>query len=175
MPPRGEARSDIDVVFDLAVRLGLGNRFWSGDVEAAFTYHLAPSGITPAMLRDAPRRTMRVPLETRYKKYQEQGFGTPSGRLEIFSTRLQAIGQSPLPQFRAPRLDPSGQFPLVLTSAKTPIYCHSQHRNLSRLRRIVPDPVIEMNPTTAALHQIEHGESVSISRRGGEVCGRVQT
>src|SRR5262249_24845501 len=62
VPPRGEARSDIDVVFDLAVRLGLGNRFWSGDVDAALKYHLAPSGMTPAMLRDAPRRTMRVPL-----------------------------------------------------------------------------------------------------------------
>jgi len=172
MASRGEARSDIDVVFDLAVRLGLGNRFWSGDVEAAFTYHLAPSGITPTMLRDAPRRTMRVPLETRYRKYQQQGFGTLSGRLEIFSTRLQGIGQSPLPEYRAPRLDPSGQFPLVLTSAKTPIYCHSQHRNLSRLRRIVPDPVVEMNPAAAAMYEIEPDEWVSISTPRGSVRAR---
>ena len=84
VPSRGEARSDIDVVFDLAVRLGLGDRFWNGDVEAALSHHLAPIGITRAMLRDAPRRTMRVPLETRYRKYQQQGFGTPSGKLEIF-------------------------------------------------------------------------------------------
>jgi hypothetical protein len=62
-----------------------------------------------------------VPLETRYRKYQEQGFGTPSGKLEIFSNALQAIGQSPLPDFRAPHLDPTSNFPLVLTSAKTPI------------------------------------------------------
>ena len=62
-----------------------------------------------------------MPLETRYQKYQHQGFGTPSGRLEIFSTKLQAIGQSPLPEFRAPRLDPTSEFPVVLTSAKTPI------------------------------------------------------
>jgi len=81
VPPRGEARADIDVVFDLAVRLGLGDRFWNGDVEAALSHHFAPSGITPSMLRSAPRRTMRVPLETRYRKYQEQGFGTPLGRL----------------------------------------------------------------------------------------------
>ena len=86
---------------------------------------------------------MRLPLETRYRKYQEQGFGTPSGKVEIFSTDLQTIGQSPLPEFRPPRLDPTLEFPLVLTSAKTPIYCHSQHRNLSRLRRVIPDPVVE--------------------------------
>ena len=172
VPARGEARADIDVVFDLAVRLGLGNRFWNGDVEAALTHHLAPSGVTPEMLRDAPRRTMRVPLETRYRKYQHRGFGTPSGRLEIFSTKLQAIGQSPLPEFRAPRLDLGSEFPLVLTSAKTPIYCHSQHRNLSRLRRVVPDPVVELNPATAALHHIEQNAWVSITTPRGSVRAR---
>src|SRR6266436_4380567 len=121
--PRGEARADIDVVFDLAVRLGLGDRFWQGDVESGLAHHLAPSDLTPTMLRSAPRGSVRVPLETQYRKYQEQGFGTPSGKLEIFSTALQVIGQSPLPEFHAPRLDPTLEFPLVLTSAKTPIYC----------------------------------------------------
>ena len=136
------------------------------------THHLAPSGLTPAMLRNAPRGAMRVPLETRYRKYQEQGFGTPSGKLEIFSTALQTIGQSPLPEFRPPRLDPTLEFPLVLTSAKTPIYCHSQHRNLSRLRRVIPDPVVEINPATAALRGIEQDEWVSISTPRGSVRAR---
>jgi anaerobic selenocysteine-containing dehydrogenase len=95
VPPRSEARADIDVVFDLAVRLGLGDRFWNGDVEAALSHQLAPSGITPAMLRNAQRRAIRVPLETQYRKYREQGFATPSGKLEIFSMTLQAIGQPP--------------------------------------------------------------------------------
>src|SRR6202035_1135201 len=38
--PRGEARADIDIVFDLAVRLGLGNHFWHGNVLAALDHHL---------------------------------------------------------------------------------------------------------------------------------------
>ncbi|HWX36792.1 MAG TPA: molybdopterin dinucleotide binding domain-containing protein [Steroidobacteraceae bacterium] len=172
VPERGEARADIDVVFDLAVRLGLGDRFWQGDVESGLAHHLAPSGLTPTMLRSAPRSTLRVPLETRYRKYQQQGFSTPFGKLEIFSTALQAIGQSPLPEFRAPHLDPTAKFPLVLTSAKTPIYCHSQHRNLARLRRIIPDPVVEINPVTAELHEIEQDEWVSISTPRGSVRAR---
>jgi anaerobic selenocysteine-containing dehydrogenase len=172
VPARGEARADIDVVFDLAVRLGLGDRFWQGDVESGLAHHLAPSGLTPTMLRSAPRSTLRVPLETRYRKYQQQGFSTPFGKLEIFSTALQAIGQSPLPEFRAPHLDPTAKFPLVLTSAKTPIYCHSQHRNLARLRRIIPDPVVEINPVTAELHEIEQDEWVSISTPRGSVRAR---
>jgi anaerobic selenocysteine-containing dehydrogenase len=44
--PPGEARSDNDVIFDLAARLGLGDYFWNGDVAAAYRQQLGPSGIT---------------------------------------------------------------------------------------------------------------------------------
>jgi len=124
------------------------------------------------MLRNAPRGIARVPLETRYRKYQEQGLSTPSGKLEIFSTALQSIGQSPSPEFRAPHLDSTSKFPLVLTSAKTPLYCLSQHRNLSRLRRVIPEPMVEINPATAALHEIEQDEWVSISTPRGSIRAR---
>ena len=99
--PRGEARADIDIVFDLAVRLGLGNQFWHGDIEAALDYHLAPSGLSVQALRAAPRG-IRVPLETAYRKYRSGGFATPSAKIEIYSETLQAVGEPPLPEFRAP-------------------------------------------------------------------------
>ena len=36
------------------------------------------------------------------RKYRRNGFATPSGKLEIFSPALQAIGEPPLPVFREP-------------------------------------------------------------------------
>ena len=54
MAPRGEARSDLQIVFDLATRLGLGTHFGGGDIDAAFRHQLAPSGITPEDLRAHP-------------------------------------------------------------------------------------------------------------------------
>src|SRR5262249_45960796 len=158
---RGEARADLDVVFDLAVRLGLGNQFWHGDVDAALDYHLAPSGITLEALRANPRG-IRVPLATAYEKYRGVGFATPSGRIEIFSAALQAIGEPPLPEYRAPFSEAPG-FPLTLTSAKTPLYCHSQHRNLARLRRLEPHPVAEISPKTATSREIGEGDWLAIT------------
>ena len=96
--PRGEARSDIDIVFDLAVRLGLGNHFWHGDVAAALDHHLTPSGLSLDALRAKPRG-IRVPLQTSYEKYRDGGFSTPSGKLEIFSSVLPLIGEPPYPSF----------------------------------------------------------------------------
>jgi anaerobic selenocysteine-containing dehydrogenase len=168
--PRGEARADIDIVFDLAVRLGLGNQFWQGDVEAALDHHLAPSGISIAALRANPRG-IRVPLETAYEKYRGAGFTTPSGKIEIFSAALQASGEPPLPEFRAPYSAAPG-FPLTLTSAKTPLYCHSQHRNLAKLRRLEPDPVAEISPLTAAARNIGEGDWLAITTPRGRMRAR---
>lgn len=172
VPPRGEARADIDVVFELATRLGLGAHFWGGNVEDALRHYLAPSGITPEQLRAVPRG-IRFPLETTHFKYRRNGFATPSGKLEIFSEALQAIGQPPLPVFEAPA-HVTARFPLTLTSAKTPLYCHSQHRNLPRLRRSLPEPFVEMNPATAAARGISEGDWVAIVTPKGRIRARAR-
>jgi anaerobic selenocysteine-containing dehydrogenase len=171
--PRGEARADIDVVFDLAVRLGLGEHFWNGDVDAGLRHHLAPSGVTPEALR-AAGRGVRVPLQTVYRKYRDRGFATPSGKLEIFSEALQGIGEPALPEFREHLRDTDKRFPLLLTSTKSPLYCHSQHRNLPRLRRLLPDPVVELSPATATSRGIAAGEWVAIITPHGRVRARAR-
>src|SRR5262249_23745722 len=76
--PRGEARSDTQIVFDLACRLGLGAHFWDGDIAAAYRYQLCPSGVSLDALRENPRG-VRVPLQTRYRKFAEQNDGRPRG------------------------------------------------------------------------------------------------
>ena len=177
--PRGEARADIDLVFDLAARLSLGEHFWHGDIDAAMRHYLAPSGITPEQLRSTPDG-IRYPLETTHYKYRRNGFATPSGRLELFSEALQTIGQPPLPEFRIPSHSLEQErgsdlrFPLVLTSTKTPLYCHSQHRNLPRLRRTLPEPIVEMNPATATSRGIDDGDLVAIVTPKGRVHARAR-
>jgi anaerobic selenocysteine-containing dehydrogenase len=110
-PPRGEARSDLQIVFALATRLGLGGQFWNGDLDAAFRHQLAPSGVTLEQLRAEPAG-VRVPLATRYRKYAElnggapRGFRTPSGKVELYSEALADHGYPPLPEFEEPRTSP---------------------------------------------------------------------
>jgi anaerobic selenocysteine-containing dehydrogenase len=169
--PRGEARPDIDIVFDLAVRLGLGDRFWNGDVDAALDHQLAPSGLTVRALR-ARSRGIRVPLKTAHQKYRDTGFATSSGKVEIFSSALHAIGEAPFPVFRPP-LAADG-FPLTLTTIKTPHYCHSQHRNLASLRRLEPDPIAELSHQTACSRGISDGDWMSIVTPHGRVRVRAR-
>src|SRR5439155_11258825 len=157
--------------FELARRLGLGDRFFGGDIDEGYRAVLAPSGVSLEQLREQPAG-VRVPLTTRYRKYAERtaaglaGFRTPSRRVEIYSEEFLEHGQDPLPAFVTSDIGPSGhrdrvgRYPLTLTTAKTLHFCHSQHRSLPRLRRPNPDPLVELHPAAAQERGIGDGEWV---------------
>jgi anaerobic selenocysteine-containing dehydrogenase len=178
--PRGEARSDLQIIFALATRLGLGEQFFDGDIHAAFSHQLAPSGITLEQLRANPAG-VRVPLTTRHRKYATSGgFHTPTHKIELYSEAFLSAGYPPLPAFDEPptsprsRPDLADRFPLILTCAKPLWFCESQHRNLARLRRSAPEPQVEIHPDAAGTRGIAAGDWVRISTPGGSVRARAK-
>ena len=178
VPPPGAARSDTDIIFDLAVRLGLGEHFWNGDVEAAYRFQLAQSGLSLEALRAEPRG-IRAPLTTRYAKHAEpdakgdpRGFATPSRKVEFWSETMQAKGYAPMPEFAAPPTPQAERYPLVLTCAKPTLFCQTQHRALPSLRRRAMDPEVMLHPETAARRGIAAGDWVSVETQAGAMRAR---
>jgi anaerobic selenocysteine-containing dehydrogenase len=186
VPPVGEARSDIDIVFALADRLGLGAQFWNGDVDAAHRAQLAPSGMTLDALRAAPEG-LRVPLQTRHRKHADpdaqgnmRGFATPSRKVELWSETFLDHGYAALPDFVEPQIGPAARpdlaarFPLVLTCAKPTLFCQTQHRALPSLRRRAPEPEVELHPDAAAARGIVAGSWVSVETPAGGMRARAR-
>jgi anaerobic selenocysteine-containing dehydrogenase len=171
VPPLHESRSELGIIFDLAMRLGAGEHFFAGDIEAGLNWQLAPSGLTVEMLRAHPQG-VRGETRTRYRKYadtdprtgQPCGFHTASGKVEVYSTRLAQAGHAPLPLItsRSGASHPPDAYPLVLTFFRLVQYCDEHHRNIPRLRRAVPEPFIEIHPSTAASADIADGEWVIV-------------
>ncbi|HEU4367011.1 MAG TPA: molybdopterin-dependent oxidoreductase [Methylomirabilota bacterium] len=163
--PRGEARSDTWIACELAKRLGLGEAFFGGEVDAGHRFMLEPSGVTLEALR-ASSQGVRVPAEIRYRRHAARqgdrvaGFATPSRRVEIYASQFLDHGYAPLPDYVEPAVSPvsrpdlAARYPLVLTSAKVVQFCHSQHRSLPRLRRHSPDPLVELHPSAAGARGI---------------------
>ena len=175
--PPGEARADAEIVFDLAKRLGLGEQFWDGDIEAAYRYQLGPSGVTLDQLHDSPGG-IRVPLATRYRKYTANGFATPSRRVELYSQTFLDHGYAPLPDFEEPQIGPAtrpdlaARFPLILTCAKPAVFCQTQHRVLPSLRKHSAAPEVVLHPIAAAARRIGNGDWVTIETPEGSVRAR---
>lgn len=183
--PRGEARSDVQVVFEIATRLGLGDYFWDGDIEAAYEYQLGPSGVTLEELRSKPGG-IQLPVETRYRKFSERedgiakGFNTPSRKIELYSETMIEHGYNPLPTYEEPLVSPrsrpdlTARFPLILTCAKHTLFCETQHRALPSLRRQAMEPEVELHPDTAAERGIAAGDWVAIETPQGAVRARAK-
>jgi anaerobic selenocysteine-containing dehydrogenase len=183
--PRGEARSDLEIVFALAKRLGLGALFWDGEIDAAWRHQLEPSGITLEQLRAQPAG-IALPLATRHHKHTELsdgvsvGFRTPSGKIELLSETLAEHGYPALPTFTEPAISPrsrpdlADRYPLVLTCAKSVRFAESQHRQIATLRRATPDPQIEIHPDAAADRLVAAGDWVRIVTPNGAVRARAR-
>ncbi|MFI7342868.1 molybdopterin-dependent oxidoreductase [Streptomyces sp. NPDC050085] len=172
-PPAG-TRSDTEVVFALAERLGMGGEFFDGDVEAAWNWQLEPLGLTVERLRGAPGG-VRVPRPEGERRYADvddtgrvSGFNTPTRRVELYAERLLDQGCPPVPEHHEPEA-PDDAFPLVLTCAKHSRFVHSQHRSIASLRRRAPDPHLDVHPDTAAARGITQGQWVELATRRGAI------
>jgi len=129
---------------------------------------------------------VRVPLEVRHRKYAEEaggrprGFGTPSRKVEVYSQLFLEHGQPPLPEYVEPAVGPvsrpdlAARYPLVLTCAKLPQFCHSQHRGLPALRRLVRDPEVQMHPSAAGARGVADGDWVVIETPEGQIRARAR-
>lgn len=179
--PVGEARSDTDIALQLGRRLGLEGQLFGCDADRGHDHMLAPSGLSVAKLRAEPagiELAAAIALEpyagpAADREGAPRGFATPTRRIEIYSERLLEHGYRPIPTLRPDDTTPgAAAFPLRLSCAKSVAYCHSQHRNIASLRRLAPDPSLEMPPECAARRGIRQGDWVRIRTPSGTAVAR---
>jgi anaerobic selenocysteine-containing dehydrogenase len=171
----GECRSDWWFWRELAHRLGYGAHFPWQDEAQAIDDLLRPVGVsTQDLLENASGLYCGDPM--RYRKYEQDGFHTPSGKVEFYSHVLDAYGYDPLPDYEEPvespvrRPDLAERFPLILNAGRREaVYTHSRHRNLPQLRAKAPHPWAEMHPQTAAGAGIENGDWVVVETLRGSL------
>ncbi len=181
IPPQYDSWPDMKVIFELARKLGLGDKFWNGNVEAAFDYMLAPSDISVDHLKKNPGGiSLDAPLA--YRKYEKkdssgkfQGFGTPSQRIELYCQVFKDHGYDPLPDWKEPptfhfaRTGSKEKHPLILINFKLLYFSHGQHRAIPSLRKAVPYPFVEINSTKARELGIAAGEWVILESPYGTI------
>jgi len=195
--PLGEARSDTDIVFDLARRLRLDDPLldpWGGEggppaaaahaaaFDAAMDWLLGPAGLTMAELTSHPGgMPVPDPLVPGERGYEAHGFATPSGRMELASTVLAAhesvTGAGALPVYVPPahEAEPAlaAAYPFVLsTGARLPMFIHSRTYRLRWTRGLRPDPAVDLNPADGRRLGVGQGDRIELATPTG--CVRVR-
>lgn len=159
---------------ELAVRMGYGDYFPWETEEAALNDRVKPLGCTFEELRQKPDGI--IYSERTEKKYERTGFKTASGKVEFYSDELKSHGYDPLPIYQEPDESPVSvpglfsEYPFILTSgARTLGYFHSRYRNLPSLRKIAPEPLVEIHEDKARALGIADGDTVIVESTRGRI------
>ena len=134
----GLARDDRDVMLNVAHRLGLHKAFPWPDRMTYLNGLLEDTGMT---LPEFQEKGIHL-SQMRYLKHEKDGFHTPSGKFELYSSILEHAGMPPLPSYVEPPLSPIStpelvqEYPLILMSGiKVRHYFHSEFRQVQSLRK----------------------------------------
>jgi anaerobic selenocysteine-containing dehydrogenase len=172
LPRPGDQRTDTEFIFALAGRLGLGDRFWEGDIEAGINERLRPLGLTVAELVAAGGwQTISSDFGS---PEPAQRLDTPSGKVELLSSTLQQAGHLGLPVYLEPAESPLStpqlrqDYPLILSSQKPESFVHSAYRWVPALKHREAHPVLEIHPDTAQTYGVVEGREVEITSPRGE-------
>ena len=186
MKPEFERRSDYDVFKGLAERLGFGDDWKWADLTECYNWR-AKGLLDEFGCKDISEFGETVGMdypEPIYEQYKiKNGFATPTAKAEVWSVMLEELGYDPLPDYCEPAMSPYNfpelyeEYPLTLIGIDRhlPNY-HSQFYEVPSLRKMCPDPYMEINTNTARMMDppITDGDWVWIETRKGRIKQRAR-
>ena len=171
-----ECWSDFKIIIELAKKLGLEKDYIWENEEQALNAIIRPSGLS----FEEFKHIGRLSGSKLDRQYESNGFDTPSGKIEIYSTRLKNWGYDPLPVYYEPPETPysepklSKQFPFILTSWKPGSFRHSWGHQIDVLRKNNPEPIVLINLETAGKLGVNDGDWVYIETKRGRIKQRAK-
>ena len=176
LKPMYECRNDIDILSDLAKRIGIEGFNDKSELEwlKEFTEDCVEDfdAFMDKGVARFPEPEDAVAFAKQIRDPEHHKFSTPSGKIEIYSTGLGknsdpfGLGEiSAIPKW-IPHIDTTENYPLSMLSSKSRARTHSIHGNQEKLNRVDPDNVW-VHPEDAASRGIQDGQSVRVKSAYG--------
>jgi thiosulfate reductase/polysulfide reductase chain A len=166
--PLHDTKTTLEIAQGLAKRLGLSQYFdFTMDQWVAAQVKELP---LEAPLEHLKKHGVYVPGD--FPKYgttlnPDHRYITKSGKIELFSERLQEAQYDPLPVYHAPLQPPPGKFRMIL--GRRAYFTHANSTNNAWLNQFAPENRLWINPTTADMLGISESDLVEVKSTVGAV------
>ena len=165
--PLGESKPEWRFFRELSNHLGVKNFPEFSDEDEILNTVFLDSGL-PDLDPAALRRGISLGLMT-FETLLDEGFSTPSGKIEIYSDWLEQNDYPPLP-FAEDTCSCNDRYPYRLTTgARIDAFDHSQHRNIPELRKLCPRPEAEISTQIASRLNVKNGDFIVVRTEWGEM------
>lgn len=171
--PTYERRDDYQLWRELGNRLGQQG-YWPDTLEEWYDWVLEPTGTNHEKLSEQQVPWLMNPPTA--KRYEQTGFATASGKVELSSDLLKGLGYPGIPTYEEPAWSPAStpelaaEFPLILTTGNSlKWFYRSQQRHLEKMRKQHPYAQVTLHPDTAAELGIAEGEMVWVETPMGKI------
>ena len=166
--PTFDTKSTLEIAQALAKRMGLSQYFdYTIDQWVDAQVKELPLQMP---LNHLKKHGVYVPTD--FPKYgttlnPEHRFITKSGKIELYSERLEEAKYDPLPVYHAPPSPPQGKFRLIL--GRRAYFTHANSTNNPWLNQFAPENRLWLNPATADSLGIGDGDLVEAKSSVGSV------
>jgi anaerobic selenocysteine-containing dehydrogenase len=186
--PRGECKANVDVFRALAERMGFGEECFRESDDGMIDGALASTNPwLKGLTRERLEREGHIRLnfsgksQTRQSDDQDElflpfacgNFRTPSGKAELYSKAMKALGLDPVIQFTPPSESRNGSagktFPLELLARKADNYMNSTFADQPSVAKMEEVDLLEMHPIDANVRGVANGDTVKVYNRRGEI------
>lgn len=165
----GQAKSVFEMEYEIAKRMGFADQYPFCDEISWINYALSPTGVTFDDLQREQIIFFDKPVV--YKKYETSGFQTPSKKMELYSTRLEACGYSPLPLplegSGGPLTKNEQEYPLLIINYRPGGFVHTKLHNLCATTARHSMPSIWVGHRDALRYGISPGDVVTVETPNG--------
>jgi anaerobic selenocysteine-containing dehydrogenase len=171
--PAGESRSVFEIEYALAQRMGIEKSYPFQNAEEWLDFVLEPAHITLNDLRNKGIVYASPPVA--YRKYEKDGFKTPSRLVDCYSERFKDAGYGSLPVFEYakeshithPQL--AKEYALLGTTRRIAQIVQTKLINLPVGGKQYPEPLLMMHPVDAESRGIKQGDPVEVKSPRGKI------
>jgi len=185
--PLGECRPNVEVFRGLAERMGFTEDCFKESVDEMID--LALDSTDPWLQgidRERLERESHVRLNfgeqfmtkgpsesTFFLPFANGSFRTPSGKAELYSESVKALGLDPVMQFTPPDESRNGKqaksFPLEMLARKSDNFLNSSFSNLPEIQAMEESGLLEISLPDAQSRGIHDGDAVRVFNQRGDI------
>ncbi|MNW42008.1 Dimethyl sulfoxide reductase DmsA precursor [compost metagenome] len=172
IPARGESKSNVEMFRLLAAAMGFEENTFRDSEEDLIAQALdyADNPYLHGVSLDALKEQRSVKLNMTPKAHFLKSLSTPSGKIELFSSRMAEAGLPALPTYipliegydGEQRPAKGAKYPLMFISPPNHSFLNSTFGNVEKLQALEKEPLLQIHPEDAKARGIENGDRIVV-------------